>query len=282
VPALGNHEYFGGPGDLGGYSPGGARRALAKYRSYFGRDHYYRFDYGPVTLLVLDANNGLPERSAADTNWRLDGADGIAPSWQPGSAQREWLERALADAQASAAFTFVLMHPAPYTSGVHGRPPGLDEAGNFSSGLPLRELTPLFLARGVDAVFSGHDEQYEHSVVTGSEERADGARSEHAVHFVTVGIGGDGLRGPDAGVSNPYRRFLAHDDAPEIRDATGVLIDGGKHYGHVEVNVVPDGQGGWRARLEPVYLFPVADAGGGIERFERRVYADAIELDSPR
>jgi hypothetical protein len=95
-----------------------------------------------------------------------------------------------------------------------------------------------------------------------------------------VGIGGDGLRGPVPGVENPHRRFLAHDDAPEIRDADGRLIDGGKHYGHLEINVTPLQDGSWQARLDPVYLFPVTDAAGRVVRFERRLYDDALVLSS--
>jgi hypothetical protein len=279
VPALGNPDYFGGPGDLGGYGRAGASRALARYQSYFGRPPYYLFEWGPVALIVLDANNGLPERSGTDTNWYLDD---MAPDWQPGSPQYEWLEAALADAQRDRAFTFVMFHASPYTSGVHGRPAGIGEGLNFSSGLPLRELTPLFLRYGVDAVFNGHDEMYEHSIVEGAEEGPGGETSPHAVHFFTVGIAGDGLRGPDPIVSNPQRVFLAHVDAPEQWSDEGILLDGGKHYGHLEVQVQRGDDGRWQARLEPVYLFPVMSAAGELQRFDLRAYDDAVRLESAR
>ncbi|MEJ2275950.1 MAG: metallophosphoesterase, partial [Woeseiaceae bacterium] len=165
VPALGNHDYYGGPGDLGGYGEIGVSRALARFRAYFEREPFYVHEHGPVALIVIDTNNGLPERSPQDTNWYLDN---MAPPWQPSSPQYEWLERALAEAQREKAFTFVMFHPSPYTSGIHGRPPGVGDGQNFSSGLPLRALTPLFLRYGVDAVFNGHDEMYEHSVVDGT------------------------------------------------------------------------------------------------------------------
>ena len=45
---------------------------------------------------------------------------------------------------------------------------------------------------------------------------ADGERAPHRLHVFDVGVGGDGLRGPMAGVSNPHRVFLAHADAPEV------------------------------------------------------------------
>ena len=277
VPALGNHDYYGGPGHLGGYGPHGTARAVAKYQSYFARAPYYVHDHGPVALVVIDANNGLPERSASDTNWFLDNT---APDWQPSSPQYAWLEEALAAAQREKAFTFVMFHVAPYTSGIHGRPPGLGEDENFSSGLPLRELTPLFTRYGVDAVFNGHDEMYEHSVVAGLEELANGESAAHAVHFFTVGIAGDGLRGPDPLADNPQRVFLAHEDAPEQWGADGTLLDGGKHYGHLDVRVQRADDGTWRARLEPVYVFPRVTADGELQGFDTRSYDDVVILES--
>ncbi len=279
VPALGNHDYFGGPGDLGGYGGEASQRALAKFQSYFGRPQYYVLDHGPIALLVLDVNNGKPERSSADTNWYLSDT---APAWQEGSAQREWLQQALAVAQRDKAFTFVMFHPAPYSSGIHGRAPGVGDGENFSSGLPLRELTPLFLRYGVDAVFTGHDEMYEHSAVQGEEEGSDGRRSPHSVHFFTVGIAGDGLRGLDAEVENPFSLFTADRNSPEVYDDAGVLKNGGKHYGHVLVDVSRDNDETWQARIEPVYVFPVMNAQGEVQSFEPRVYDDALTLRSGR
>ena len=287
-PAAGNHEYYGGPGELGGYSPAASHRAIAKYRDYFywpDRDDaeqtYYAVRHGPVTLIVLDGNNGVPERSDSDTNWLLSGEDagGPAPGWQAGSAQAAWLEATLEQAQRDSAFTFVLLHAAPHASGVHNLPPGTGEGRDFASGVPLRTLTPLFLRYGVDAVFSGHDEMLERSVVSGTEVRPDGRELAHDLQFIVVGIGGDGLRGPYPGVDNPAGRFLAHRDAPERYDADGVLEAGGKHYGHIEVNLERDAAGRWRARLEPVYVLPLTDPSGQLLGFERRVYDDVVLLD---
>ncbi len=275
VPALGNHDYYGGPGELGGYGGAASERAASKYQSYFGRPPYYVLNDGPVALIVLDANNGKPERSPTDTNWYLSDT---APEWQEGSEQMRWLHETLAEAQSDKAFTFVMFHPAPYSSGVHGRVPGIGDAENFSSGHPLRELTPLFLRYGVDAVFNGHDEMYEHSLVKGTEHRSDGRETNHSVHFFTVGIGGDGLRGIDTGTHNPYSLFTADENSPELYDANGVLQDGGKHYGHLLVDVGRQGDGHWEARFEPVYVFPVMDAHGEVQSFERRVYDDALTL----
>jgi len=275
VPALGNHEYFGGPGDLGGYGGAASERAVAKYRSYFGRANYYVLNHGPVALIVLDANNGQPERSSTDTNWYLSDT---APEWQEGSAQMAWLEETLAAAQRDKAFAFVMFHPAPYSSGIHGRVPGTADAANFSSGHPLRALTPLFLRYGVDAVFNGHDEMYEHSLVAGTEHRTDGSQREHGVHFFTVGIGGDGLRGSDPSVDNPYSLFTADRNSPERYNANGVLQEGGKHYGHLLVDVSLQDDRFWEARIKPVYVFPLMNAEGEVQSFEARAYDDALTL----
>ena len=57
-----------------------------------------------------------------------------------------------------------------------------------------------------------------------------------------------------------------------------MLVDGGKHYGHLEVNVKPLRQGRWEALLEPIYVFPIMSTDGSLQRFERRVYDDVVTL----
>jgi hypothetical protein len=133
-------------------------------------------------------------------------------------------------------------------------------------------LSPLFEEYGVAAVFCGHDEIYEHSLVNG-------------VHYFDVGIGGDGLRGPYNGEdgssglpgTNPYQVFLAHLDAPEVWDGKR-LVSGGKHYGHMEVNVTADADGSWKAEFTPAYVFPLMNASGKVTGWERRTYDDEVVL----
>jgi len=291
IPALGNHEYFGGPGVMGKYATRDSERGVQKYKTYFDvpanesinpahAERYYALKYGLVTLLVLDTTDGLPHRSDRDTNWRLKGENdgGVAPDWHPGSEQYRWLEKELGKAQKESKFTFVMFHGAPYTSGLHGQAPGDGPGHEVLSARPIQALTPLFLRFGVHAVFNGHDEMYEHSVVTGEVEFPDGSERHHEIHFYDIGIGGDGLRGPVEDVQNPEQVFLAHTDAPEVYADDGVLQSGGKHYGHLEVNVSQDSTGKWQATIDAVHIFPLLDVSGQPKGFERRLYNDSITL----
>ncbi len=291
MPALGNHDYFGGPGVLGKYESLDSERAVRKYKTYFDLpankavnaehlERYYALDYGVITLIVLDTTDGQPHRTDNDTNWRLSGEHdgGVAPDWHPGSGQYRWLQNELRRAQQGSRFTFVMFHGAPWSSGIHALPPGDGPDEDILSALPLRDLTPLFIEYGVDAVFNGHDEMYEHSIISGLEITPVGTQQAHDIHFFDIGIGGDGLRGPYENVSNPHQVFLAHTDAVETYAADGVLEDGGKHYGHMEINVERVSDGQWQAQLDAVYIFPLMDADGSVLAFERRLYNDSYTI----
>jgi len=284
LPALGNHEYYAGNA-LGGYNQPHSERAVARYMTYFrtpggggGARRFYRLDYGPVAIMVLDVNNGQPAESESDTNFRLLGngeeGGGGAPDFHAGSEQHRWLGEQLRQAQRSAVFTFVVCHPCPYSVGPHGRPAGRGTACDRLSGVPVRALTPLFTRYGVDAVLCGHDEMYERSEVSGQEIGTDGVGRPHVMHVYDVGIGGDGLRGPVPDLVNPWQRFLAHTHAPEVWKE-GRLVEGGKHYGHLELEVRPTPDGSWEAVLTPAYVLPTGDA---FDSFERRIYNDVVVL----
>ena len=292
VPALGNHEYYAGPGDFGGWNTSDTEVSISKFKTYFDlpdngvrnkahRERYYALAYGPVTLIALDPTNGDPHQTPTDTNWSMLGEkeDAVAPAWSRGSDQYDWLEHELEQAQKNSRFTFVMFHYCPYTSGVHGLPPGLhDEGKDNTSSLPLQALTPLFMQYGVDALLNGHDEMVEHSIVTGTRTTRDGDQVAHQLHVYDTGIGGDGLRGPHPKVTNPYKHFLAHEDAREIYNDRGVLVDGGKHYGHLEINIAPNIEGQWQAEMDLVYVFPHTNKDGEILKFERRLYDDKTFL----
>jgi len=285
LPAIGNHENYPGPdGGMKEYNTELALQAIARYKTYFDlpdngskveayKERYYRVDYGPITYITIDTSDGKGDKTDKDTNWRLPGVN--APDFNPGSEQYKWLEKQLADAQKNSRFTFVQFHHVPYSVGPHGFPTGTGGFKNGQdnqSGVPVRVLTPLFEKYGVDAVFAGHDEMYERSLVDG-------------IHFYDAGIGGDGLRGPYFGkdgkykvdMDNPHQQFLAHLDAPEEWKGKQ-LVSGGKHYGHLEVNVFQDKQGVWTTEISPVYVFPVMNKEGEVTGWERRVYDDVVTL----
>jgi 3',5'-cyclic AMP phosphodiesterase CpdA len=300
VAALGDHDNYGGPpsidllSDLGGFAGPASLIAARKFLAYFEHPdngaadarhvgRYHRVDFGPVTLLTLDANNGPTDGSDTDTNHLLDrGKAPHVPDYTPGSEQRRWLEQALADARERGAITFVQVHHSPFSSGAHGRPPGKGAGRDERSGRPLEALAKLFREHGVLAVFSGHDEMYEHSILEG-------------VHYYTIGTGGDDLRGPEEGVINQRQIFVAHDHAPE-RWKGDVLEQGGKHYGHIEVDVkrVPaaaqgaDGTApagpGFAVTITPVHAFPLLDPEkpGEVADWERREYDDPVTLSAGR
>lgn len=281
--ALGNHENYSGPG--GGYSAEGANFATDKFLTYFEvpsnhasdpkhRGRYYRVDYGPITLITLDSSDGLPDKTASDTNHSLAGSH--APDFNPGSEQYRWFETQLADAQLKSRFTFVQFHHTMYGSGPHSIPFG-QPSFSGQSGIAMRVIQPLLLRYGVDVVFSGHDEMLERSFVSGTETLADGTNRPHSIHFYDVGIAGDGLRGPSAGFDNPNRKFLVHDDAPEVWQGKR-LVSGGKHYGHLEVNIARNSKGQWQAEITPVCVFPLMNSDGHVTGWERRTYDDVVTI----
>lgn len=287
LAVVGNHDYYGGPGH-GGFSPPGSENAMSKYLAYFRppgngavdpRHHgrYYRSDYGPVTVIAVDGCNGKPHQSPQDSNFYME-AGSNAPDFNPGSEQYAWLEKQLREAQQQSRFTFVAFHHCPYSSGLHCAPPGMDKlVEDPQSGRPLRVLTPLFHKYGVDALLCGHDEMVERSEVEGEETLPNGRKRPHTLQVYDVGVGGDGLRGSVPQAPNPYVKYMAHRDSKEIWE-DGVLLDGGKHYGHLEIDVKQEA-GRWVAECSFAYVFPVMDKAGKVLRFERRLYADKVVIE---
>ena len=279
----------------------GGEVALEKYLSYFevepngvdfsdvdARDRsqmFHRVDYGPVTLIFLDTNNGDDSDPEKDTNiYLFRGANqwglpsGRSPDFNPGSRQYTWLTNNLADAQRKAKFTFVVNHHCPYSVGYHNRT-NVTESGEWLSGRAVRALTGTMLKYGVSGWLCGHDEIMEHSRVPGVETLPDGTTRAKVLNVFDMGTAGDGLRGQKITTeANRYEVFRAQKDAPEIYSQNNILLDGGKHYGHMEVNVREVEPGLWTATMEPVYVFVHKDANGKAAGFERRVYADVTVL----
>ena len=124
-PALGNHDYSDGGG-------------LIEYLSYFtlpgtgieagsrtGQERYYDFIRGPVHIFVIDSMGALDSR-----------ADMVA--------QKKWLKASLS--ASSTPWQMVLLHHAPYSSGIHGSTAAMQWP---------------YQAWGADAVLAGHDHDYE-------------------------------------------------------------------------------------------------------------------------
>ena len=295
----------------------GGEAAIQRYLRYFefepngvdfadgGKDRselFHRLDYGRATVLFLDANNGDDSDMARDTCLRLYRAGATlppghappssqapcrAPDFNPGSPQFVWFTNQLADAQAKGQFTFVVCHHMPYSVGYHNRTNVWTGTQNKYdepySARAVRVLTPYMLKYGVTAWIAGHDEIMEHSRVTGFELRPNGKLRKTALDIYDVGNSGDGLRGGGerngpflSGEANPYEVFRAHVDSPEVFQQ-GTWTDGGKHYGHLEVEIAPNAQGVWECTLTPKYVFVNSAAGP----FALRAFADRTVRPDP-
>jgi len=292
-PCVGNHEYYAGP-KQGRYEQPYSEHAMAKFLTYFEvplnqapisqhEGRYFRADYGSITLIVLDTTNSTPHQSRHDTNFKLRGTGdpngGHSPGFADGSTQYMWLVEQLKDAQIRSVFTFVILHHAPYTANIkHSRPPGDQSHQSTHSVHPVRALTPLFLRFGVDAVFSGHGETFTRAKITGTETLPNGGSREHVTYFYDLGSAGDGLREGIPKRAFDFDSFIAHTDSKEIWDGKR-LMRGGKHYGHLEVDISRTKKQSWEAKLTPVYAFPVFDESNSqYIGFERRIYPDIIRL----
>lgn len=276
LPAIGNWENYGARN--GGYAPAAVMKSRDKYRNYFTlpsnnnpsyQNYYYRMDYGPVTVLTLDSSNGLPDSTDMDTNINISAStypgDDL-PDLNRGSDQWNWTMAQLREARAQGQIIFVQFHHIPYSSGGHSLPLTAAKSSG-QAGIPMRIYQPAFEQYGVTAVLCGHNESLEHSLVDG-------------VHYWDVGIAGDGLGYPvddiDPRRKNPYRQWVAHNNAPEHWNGQQ-LLSGGKHYGHlwIEVDPVDDG---YEITMTPKYIFPVTDKQGRVERTEIRTYDHIVKV----
>jgi 3',5'-cyclic AMP phosphodiesterase CpdA len=282
------------------------------------RSNYHRIDYGPVTIITLDSTKGAPEDAAGNypTASKLTGRQYTGPGtdtqssfradeyalaaqrlgitndlspYNEGSVQWRWAEAQLADARAKGRIVFVQFHHAPYSDGEHGLPMNHAQTSG-QGGTPMRAYHTLFERYGVVAVLSGHSEMFERSFV---DEDGDGV----GVHYFDVGVAGDGLRGErrtsngfTEGASgnrlqyNSFSRWSADEHEAERWSNLGgalQLVDGGKHYGHLEVElerVTGDPAVSARVRFMPVYSFPLLDADYRVVGTARRLYGDGFSL----
>ncbi|MGK7954553.1 MAG: 5'-nucleotidase C-terminal domain-containing protein [Crocosphaera sp.] len=320
LPALGNWENFGALNGGYGIDPDGRYGPLfgrQKYDVYFDapdngtpehQDNYYRIDYGPITILTLDSSNGEP-----DDNRNNYGGEGQPPKiggqaytgpgtdtqenitreqyeaaggtdladFNPGSPQWNWVREQLESAREQGQIVFAQFHHAPYSNGTHGLPMNHEDSSG-QGGTPMRQYHPLFEEYGVVAVFSGHSEMFERSFV---DEDNDG----EGVYYYDVGVAGDGMRGQRTDAEgnllgyNQFSQWTADQDEPELwQEVDGVLqnVAGGKHYGHLEVNLknlAEEDQ--TQITFTPVYSFPLLDGNYNLIDTERRVYGDEIVIE---
>ena len=315
--APGNHDYMcSGLNSDNRADYDGGEAAISRFLRYFehpsngvpssayedSRDRsqlFYRQDYGRVTVISIDTNNGDdsdPEKDSCTVLYRdaskvpaeyaptAGQAPCRAPDFNPGTPQFNWLTNQLADAQMKGQFIFVLNHHMPHSVGYHNRHNHYSSRsysdGTYEpySAVAVRVLQPYLLKYGVTAWICGHDEILEQSVVDGTEILPDGSTRPATLNVFDVGNSGDGLRGGGKagenmrGEANMYEHWRAHVDAPEVYDSNGVLTAGGKHYGHLEINVEPDGDSGnWKCTMTPVHVF-VNKVDGQAATFERREY----------
>ncbi|MFO0843357.1 MAG: metallophosphoesterase [Gemmataceae bacterium] len=284
LPALGNHENFAGPGAMGGYGTAASNFATAKYLTYFevprnrARDpnheaRYYRLDYGPITLITLDTSDGLPAGTAADTNHNPSGSH--APDFNPGSEQGfRWLALQLADARKKSSVHLRAVPPPPLRLGAAQHSVGkarLSRPGRHRHPGPAAVAGPVRCRRRLlDMTRCWSDPSAGEGGPGGRQHpklRDPLLRRRDRRRRAARAVGG--VRQPLSEVPCPRQR-------PRARGRQ--LLSGGKHYGHVEVNI-DRGRGGRGRRRSPPAVFPLTDAKGAVAvGWERRPYPDLVVL----
>jgi tartrate-resistant acid phosphatase type 5 len=136
-PVLGNHDWN--------------TNQAKPYFNYFnlpGNERYYDFTWGPVQFFMLDADSREP--------------DGVSRN----STQAQWLMGKLAESNSP--WKLVLMHQAPYSSGLHGS---------------TDWMRWPFQKWGASAVLAGHDHTYERLQVDGIPYFVNGVGGGAIYHF---------------------------------------------------------------------------------------------------
>jgi len=315
VAAIGNNcIYNGGGGDGVNANVNYARR---QWSSYFTspangveafQDLYFRTDYGPITILTLCSVGAMGDNDDVappvgqylsgkfpqnlDTNraWLTGYPFGDIADFNVGTLQYAWAEQQLAEARAEGRIVFVQWHHTPWSRGVHGT-----SVTSTQSGEAMRIYLPMLEAYGVAAVFCGHSEVSEMSVV-------DSDGDGFGLHIWDVGAAGDGLRGVNdaegsvngniaawrenplnpegaAWSPNPYDVWTADQNEPETWNGLE-LVSGGKHYGFLEVDVEPLGGDRFEVVFQYWHNFPLlaGDEAFTVTGFELRPYSNRVVM----
>ena len=317
VAAIGNNCIFAGTGSSGTDTTNDRIRfSRQQWSAYFDapandnaahQDLYFRTDHGPVTILTLcvvkateaanhmvapavgvESSDTIAGRANRDTNrawFNQLYTFGDMPDFNVGTEQWNWAQRELAAARAAGQIIFVQWHHTPFSRGVHGTSVTSDQSGEAT-----RIYLPLLEQYRVAGVFCGHSEVSEMSYID-----LDG--DGYGVHLWDVGAAGDGLRGvedaegfvnsriatwratnPDF-VTNPHHVWSADQSEPELWNGRQ-LLRGGKHYGFLEVDVMPQGEGRFRLEFTSWHNFPLnaGDANYTVTGYELRQYDNRVTL----
>ncbi len=140
---------------------------------------YYKVDYPKIHFIILDTNIDIAK----------------------GSTQYQWLVRDLKSQLYKNKFIVVIFHQPLFSIGSHG--------GSISK---RRILTPLFDKYHVDAIFSGHDHDYERSIY-------------HQRYYFTTGGGGAPLHGKGTISDSRYsKKFISTYNFCRLKLYGGKLI----------------------------------------------------------
>ena len=246
--AVGNHEIYDGS-----YPGGNLTTSMARYKALMSNpangsinsdweERYYSIKYGAATFIILDANN--TSDNGLDNHDYLN--DGDTPDWEPGSEQHIWMVNELQKAQNDGAFTFVMMHPSPYSSGVHGDP------NDSQRGIELRVLDPIFRQYGVDAVLASHDHLVEHSLTgpSGFESGMDVTDPDN-LNYITMGNSGQASRGADTGWET-WMDITGNNSAPFYTTYFYGWAGNDSLASSLDINFINQQDGTWRADFQIV------------------------------
>jgi acid phosphatase type 7 len=170
-PALGNHE----------------RNNVRFYEFFDVKTPYYSFDWGSVhvTILNTDLGNVAISPEGKEAFWR---------------EQTRWMQDDLAKSQ-KADFRFVVMHHPPFTA-VKNR-----QGDNRE----VQALVPLFEKYKVNAVFAGHDHNYQRHVYMG-------------VQYVVTGGGGAPLYPVDGPIPGITQKIESTEHYVRVRVEPGKAV----------------------------------------------------------
>lgn len=204
---IGNYQGSYGPGSLTNrffpslgnhdwHTPG-----AQPYLDYFtlpGNERYYDFVAGPIHFFALDADDSEPD------------------GWTRDSVQAQWLKAGL---EASAApFQVVYFHQPPFSSGEHGNT------------APMQWPFELW---GADAVFTGHDHDYERLVIDDFPYFVSGAGGRSLRPFQTV------VPGSEVRYADDYGAMLVTFSESELVAEFYSIAGGGTLIDHYTISARP-------------------------------------------